>query len=463
MRRMTKRARGLLIGVLVALAAGGIAFGLDLGAKAAWTAAITGLCATWWVLEPVPIPVTSLVPFGAFPLVGVLTHKQVAVSYGHHMILLLMGGFMLSTAVEHSGVHRRLALGMVRMAGGGSRRLVLGFMLASAVCSMWISNTATTLMLLPVAIAVVEGARDEAPGGDAAVRIPLLLGIAYAASIGGMATPIGTPPNVIFMGIYEKSTGASVSFLDWMGIGVPAVCVLIPITWLFLTRNLRGVRAPEVPRVGAWTTAERRVLIVFAITAAAWIFRSEPLGGWSALVGAKGAGDSTVALVAVVVLCLIPDGKQGHLLDWDRAKEIPWGLLLLFGGGLAISAGFQASGLSHAIGQALGGIAHWPTLALTFVVCLSVTFLTEVTSNTATTTLLMPVLVAAAAAAKVEPMHLMVPATLSASCAFMLPVATAPNAIVSSAGVPTARMVREGVLLNLVGAVAITLVCSLVL
>jgi len=418
------------------------------------------------VLEPVPIPVTSLVPFGAFPLVGVLSHKQVAASYGHHMILLLMGGFMLSTAVEHSGVHRRLALGMVRLAGGGGRRLVLGFMIASAVCSMWISNTATTLMLLPVAVAVIQGSggsRKSGPLADNALGIPLLLGIAYAASIGGMATPIGTPPNVIFMGIYEKHTGSAISFLDWMKIGLPVVCVLIPIVWLFLTRRLGGVRAPELPVVGVWSSAERRVLVVFALTAAAWIFRTEPFGGWSALIGATGAGDSTVALVAVVVLCLVPDGDDGYLLDWDTAKTIPWGLLLLFGGGLAISAGFEASGLSDALGQALAGIADWPTVALTAIICLSVTFLTEVTSNTATTTLLMPVLIAAAAAASVDPMRLMVPATLSASCAFMLPVATAPNAIVSSGGVPTARMAREGIALNLIGAIAITFACSLML
>jgi sodium-dependent dicarboxylate transporter 2/3/5 len=466
MPAMSKRARGLLIGAAVALAAGCAALALDLGVPAAWTAAITGLCAAWWVLEPVPIPVTSLVPFGAFPMVGVLDHRQVAASYGHTMILLLMGGFMLSTAVEHSGVHRRLALGMVRAAGGGSRRLVLGFMIASAVCSMWISNTATTLMLLPVAMAVVRSSRG-AGGTDELLEqratIPLLLGIAYAASIGGMATPIGTPPNVIFMGIYERETGSAISFLEWMKIGLPAVCVLIPITWLYLTRRLGGVRAPELPALGAWTSAEKRVLVVFAITAAAWIFRAEPLGGWGELLGAEGAGDSTVALVAVVVLCLVPDGEGGHLMDWDTAKTIPWGLLLLFGGGLAISAGFKASGLSEALGHALGGIADWPTVALTAIICVSVTFLTEVTSNTATTNLLMPVLIAAASAAAVEPMRLMVPATLSASCAFMLPVATAPNAIVSSGGVPTARMAREGIVLNFVGAMALTTVCSLVL
>lgn len=456
---MSARARGLLIGVVAAALCGGAALGFELGAAAAWTAAITGLCAAWWVLEPLPIPVTSLIPFATFPLVGVLDHRQVAAAYGHTMILLLLGGFMLSTAVERSGVHRRLALGMVRIAGGGSRRLVLGFMLASALCSMWISNTATTLMLLPVALAVVGGS-----DGGSRIAGPLLLGIAYAASIGGMATPIGTPPNVIFMSHYEETTGVAVSFLDWMMIGVPAAALLIPVAWLRLTRNLHGVAAPLLPRLGEWRRGELRVLIVFAITAAAWIFRAEPLGGWSGLIGVEGVGDSTVALAAVVVMFLVPDGEGGQLLDWETAVSIPWGLLLLFGGGLALSAGFAASGLSVALGQALGGIADWPLVALTAVICLGVTFLTEVTSNTATTNLLMPILAATAGAAQIEPMAFMVPATLSASCAFMLPVATAPNAIVAGSGrVPTRLMAREGLVLNIIGAIAITAVCSLLI
>jgi sodium-dependent dicarboxylate transporter 2/3/5 len=453
---LTPRSRGFLIGVLAAAGAGSAALGADLGHAAAWTAAITALCAAWWILEPVPIPVTSLVPFAAFPLTGVLDHRAVATSYGHTLILLLMGGFMLSGAIEKSGVHRRLALGMVRLTGGGGRRLVLGFMLASALCSMWISNTATVLMLLPVALAVL----DSHQGDDLA--LPLLLGIAYAASIGGMATPVGTPPNVIFMGIYQQQTGQEVSFLRWMAIGVPAALAFLPVAWLHLTRGMKAQPAPAIVVPGRWRAAEVRVLVVFALTAAAWIFRAEPFGGWSALVGATGVSDSTVALAAVVIMFLVPDGDQGALLDWDTAKKIPWGLLLLFGGGIAISAAFQASGLSDALGGALGQVAGWHIVVVTGVVCLGVTFLTEVTSNTATTNLLMPILAAAALAAGIEPMVLMVPAALSASCAFMLPVATAPNAIVAE-HVTTRAMVQKGVGLNLLGAVVITVVCLLAL
>jgi solute carrier family 13 (sodium-dependent dicarboxylate transporter), member 2/3/5 len=453
-----RRTLQLGLGAAAAAVAWATASAAGLPTAACNTAAVTALCAAWWVLEPIPIPATSMIPFAAFPLLGVVDHEVIANAYGHTLILLLLGGFMLSAAVEKSGVHRRMALGMVRACGGGGRRLVLGFMLASWACSMWISNTATTLMLLPVALAVIDGPAART------LAVPLLLGIAYAASIGGLATPIGTPPNVIFMAIYQETTGDAVSFLEWMQIGVPAAAVLLPLAWWWITRNLGGTVAPAIPAPGAWRAAERRVLAVFALTAAAWIFRTEPLGGWSGLLGLDTAADSTVALAAVVVLFLVPDGDGGPLLDWDTARRIPWGLLLLFGGGIAISAAFSASGLSAALGEALAGIASWPTVAMVLVICLAVTFMTEVTSNTATANLLMPVLAAAAAAAALDPRLLMVPATLSASCAFMLPVATAPNAIVSgSEHITTRDMAREGLALNLTGAVAITAVCTLLL
>lgn len=450
------RAQRLLLGVAIAAAAGIAAAGAGLGTDAVSTAAITGLCAAWWVLEPIPIPATSLIPFAAFPLAGVLDDETVAKAYGHHMILLLLGGFMLSAAVERSGVHRRLALGMVRMSGRGGRSLVGGFMLASALSSMWISNTATTLVLLPVALAVIDS--DD----SGALAVPLLLGIAYAASIGGMATPIGTPPNLIFMSIYEEATGHSISFLEWMSIGLPVVALMLPLAWLMVTRRLREVVAPEVPRAGPWTSAEVRVLIVFGATAAAWVFRTAPAGGWAGMADMPGVGDSTVALAAVLALFLVPDASGEPLLDWSTARRIPWGLLLLFGGGLAISLAFKESGLSEDLGRAFLVIADWPEIALILAVCLMVTFLTEVTSNTATTSLLMPVLVAAAAAAAVAPDRLMIPATLSASCAFMLPVATAPNAIVAGTDhVTTRAMASTGVWLNLVGAVVISALCGL--
>ena len=447
-----KRSHWLWLGPLVAAAAGTGCWVGELSFAACWTAAVTTLCACWWVTEAIPIPATSMIPFAALPLGNVLSHKEVANAYGHTLILLLLGGFVLSLAMERSGAHRRLALGMVRMAGQDSnKRLVLGFMVATAVLSMWISNTATTLMMLPVALAIIDQAEDKA------LAVPLLLGIAYAANVGGIGTPVGTPPNVVFMGIYAEATGREVGFLEWMVIGVPVVICMLPIIWIHLTRRLSGGGGLDLPEPGPWRLEERRVLVVFGLTALAWITRSEPFGGWSALLDIQGAGDSTVAMAAAVSLFLVSDGKGGRLMDWETAQALPWGLLILFGGGLAIASAFGASGLSQALGEALSALASWPALAMTLAICLAVTFLTEITSNTATTTLLMPILAAAGVAAGMEPALLMAPAAISASCAFMLPVATAPNAIVFGAGkFNTATMARTGFALNLAGAGVIT-------
>ncbi len=419
------------------------------------TLAVTVWCVVWWVFEPVPIPVTALLPLALLPLLGVLTPKEVGAAYGDKVVLLLLGGFILARALEQSGAHRRMALAMVRGFGGGSsRRLVFGFMVASALMSMWISNTATTLMLLPVALAVLE--RSE----DSDLARPLLLGVAYAASVGGIGTPIGTPPNVVFMGVYGEVTGSDFSFLQWMGFAVPVVLALLPIVAFWLTRRLTWRGQVLLPEVGAWTPSEIRVASVFGLTALAWITRNEPFGGWTDWFNLPYSNDAIVALLAVVLLFVLPDGKGGRLLTWETASDIPWGMLILFGSGLAIAAAFGASGLSDSIGAALGGIAGWPILLLLAVICLCVTFLTETTSNTATTTLLMPILAAAAIGADLEPALLMVPAALSASCAFMLPVATAPNVIVFGTGrVSIATMMREGFALNLIGAAVISAMC----
>jgi sodium-dependent dicarboxylate transporter 2/3/5 len=457
--RDTPARRGLWLGPLVAALALGLSAWQGLPGPAGWTAAVTALCAVWWILEPIPIPATALVPFAAFPLLGVLTHEEVASAYGHTVILLFLGGFLLSAAMERSGTHRRLAVALLRLVGGTSaRRLVLGFMLASWSISMWISNTATVLMLLPMTVAVLERVPDERLAGA------VLLGVAYGASIGGLGTPVGSPPNVIYMGIYQQATGRSVGFAEWMSVGVPVAVVFVALAWLLLTRGLRGAHPVELPQPGRWRAAELRTLGVFALTALAWVTREIPVGGWSAWLGVPGAGDSSVALLAALVLFLAPDGRGGRLVAWEDAQRLPWGLLVLFGGGIAIAKAFGASGLSDALGGVLSGIGAWPALWTVLAVCLAVTFLTEVTSNTATATTVLPVLAASAAAAGIEPALLMLPAALSASCAFMLPVATPPNAIVYGTGrVSVRRMAREGLLLNFAGAAVITAVCLLAL
>ena len=449
----------LLLGPLLASATFLSLYFAGWDSVACWTAAICMICVIWWIFEPIPIPATSLIPIAALPSLGVLTPAQVGQAYGSPLVILLMGGFILSTAMEKSGAHRRVALNMVNLFGGtSSRQLVFGFMAAAAVLSMWISNTATTLMLLPVALAVVERSKDDS------LAIPLLLGIAYAASVGGIGTPIGTPPNLVFREVYENVTGTEIGFMTWMSWGIPIVLIFVPIIGLWLTRSLHFKGEIAMPTVGKWQTEEKRVFIVFSLTALAWITRGQPFGGWSTWLDLPNANDASVALIAVITMFLIPDGKGKKLLDWETAVNIPWGMLILFGGGIAIAHAFVVSGLSAYLGNVLAGLAGLPILIITAVICLCITLLTEMTSNTATTVLMMPILAAAAIAAEIDPALLMVPAAMSASCAFMLPVATAPNTIVFSTGrFRTSLMAREGSVLNLIGILVISLSCYLML
>ena len=427
--------------------------------QGAMAAGLTLLCALWWIFEPIPIPATSMIPLGVFPLLGILDGKQVAQAYGDPLILLLMGGAMLSKAMEKSGAHRRLALLMVNFFGAqDQRRLVFGFMVASAVLSMWVSNTATTLILLPVAYAVLESNNSASKK----LAVPLFLGIAYASSIGGLGTPIGSPPNVVFLKIYAESTGVNIGFGQWMLWALPVVLLMIPLAGLWMTRNLDRGEPLLLPEVGDWRTEEVRVLVLFVLTALAWITLREPAGGWSGWLNVPSANYAAVALTSVVLMFVLPNGSGGKLLDWESASSIHWGVLLLFAGGIAIAKAFAVTGISEAIGQSLSGVTRLSIIGIIVIVALSVTFLTEITSNTATTTLLMPILAAASLGAGFEPAILMLPAALSASCAFMLPVATAPNAIVFGTGKMTVeQMVREGFTLNLIGVTVITAVVYL--
>ncbi len=445
---------GPLAGVLVAalLYWGGMEF------AAIVTGGITALVVVWWMFEPIPIPVTSLIPLAAFPLLGVLPIADLQQSYGHPLILLLLGGFLLSTAMEKSGAHRRVALTLLKafrfIGGNGSRTLVFGFMATAALLSMWISNTATTLMLLPVAMAVIHQANDNR------FTVPLLLGVAHAASIGGVGTPIGTPPNLVFRGVYEETTGIEIGFFEWMMWGIPVVVIFIPLMALWLTRKLNFKSNIELPEIGKWQPAEVRVLTIFALTALAWVFRKQPFGGWTALLGLPYSNDYIVAFAAVVALFLVPAGKGSRLLDWETANKIPWGMLLLFGAGLCIAKAFETSGLSDSLAANLSFLEVLPLILVMVIVCAGVTFLTETTSNTATTTLLMPILAAIALGIAVDPRLFMVAAAMSASCAFMLPVATPPNVVVFATGeFPVTRMIREGFVLNLIGVVIISMLC----
>jgi len=434
----------ILLGPAIAFACYLLLNHFGLADKPAIAAAITLLTVIWWVTEAIPIPATSLVPFALLPLFGIVDHKTVASSLGSHVILLLMGAFMLSTALVKSGAHERMAVYMVRLVGVSSgRRLVFGFMLATAILSMWISNTASTLIMLPIALAILSHVDNRK------LKVALILGIAYSASVGGIGTPIGTPPNVIFMGIYEETTGSEFGFLAWMKIGVPVVLISIPLMALWLTRAVTLEDKIQLPTLPKWRSEEKRTLIIFALTALAWITRGAPFGGWSSLFDVSIAGDSTVALAAVVIMFMTPNGKGGRILDWNTAKEIPWGMLLLFAGGIAIAKGFAASGLSTMLGDWLSSLANLPMIAMVLTICLVVTYVTEITSNTATATLLMPILAIVGTSTGVDPAIFMIPAAMAASCAFMLPVATAPNAIAYGTGeIAIKDMVIEGALLS---------------
>ena len=431
---------------------------------AAYTAGITMITAWWWATEALPIPATSLFPFAAFPLFGVLTHQQAAAGLGAHVILLLMGGFLMAKGLERCGAHKRFALIILHAVGtDGIRRVVFAFMLAAAMLSMWISNTATCLMLMPIALASLGHLRNEQ------LTIPMVLAIAYACSIGGIATLVGTPPNVVFAGIYEQAVGQEFGFLRWMQTGLPVVIVGLPIACLWLTRKLssadgHGVKI-ELPEIGQWSTDEKRVVAVFSLAVVLWITRSEPFGGWSGLIARPGVGDSTVALLGAFLMFLVRSNKGGGLLDWKTAATIPWGVLLMFAAGITIARAFVESGLSDLLGVYMGSVIELlPLYALLILICISITFITEINSNVATTTLVMPIFAAAAAATGTAPELLMVPAALSASCAFMLPVATAPNAIAYATELVTVRqMIREGFTLNLIMAVIISCICYLLL
>ena len=455
----------LLLGPLAGALGGWLLWANSQNVDAAITVGITTWVVTWWVFEAIPIPATSLLPMALLPMSGVLTANEVGAAFGSPLVLLMLGGFLLATALTHSGAHRRIALLLVRLCGGdSSRRLVFGFMLASASLSMWISNTSTTLMLLPVALAILEKSKDPR------LATPLLLGIAYAASIGGIATPIGTPTNMAFMAVYSEVSDVPVSFVQWMGWALPVVLLMLPIAALWITRGIGHQGSVELPDPGPWRKNERRVLTVFLLTALLWVTRKGPWGGWSSWLDLPYTNDAMVAFLAVVALFVIPSGevdqagKSTRLLDWQTAERVPWGMLLLFGAGISIATAFTNSGLSNIIGSHMEALSTLPVLLMLLLICAAVTFLTEVTSNAATTTLLMPILAAAALGAGIDPILFMIPAAMSASCAFMLPVATPPNVIVfATERLSIQSMVREGFALNCLGVVIISLCCFLLL
>ncbi len=462
--------------------------------------AVTALMAVWWIGEGTSLAATALLPLILFPLLGILPAKLVAPNYGNSLVFLFLGGFIIALALEKWNFHKRLALWIISAIGTAPQRLVLGFMTATAFMSMWISNTAATMMMLPVAMAVVRqvavdaslcGEKNSASQKkiETGLGLVLMLGLAYSASIGGVGTLIGTAPNIVFAGFYKKlfPGNPEITFFQWMVMAVPIVTVFIPLVWVYLCRFVSPIRMKnisggsheiirrELDGLGSINRAEKIVAAVFCLTVFSWIFR-QPISlgefvipGWSGLFGHPNfLHDSTVAMTMGILLMLIPvNGREGLVvngkrewfaMDWHTIQsKVPWGILLLFGGGFALASGFGATGLDEWLGDKLTGVSAWPLWAVVITICLAVTFLTEMTSNTATTTMILPILGMAAVAAMIHPLFFMLPATLSASFAFMLPVATPPNAIVFGSGwVSIPQMSRAGFALNFIGAIVVT-------
>jgi len=436
------------------------------------TAAIGVLMAVWWATEAVPIAVTALLPLVVFPLLGIASIQDTASPYAHKVIFLFLGGFIVAFAMQRWNLHRRIALNVLQLVGGNGRSLVGGFMLSSAVISMWVMNTSTTMMLLPIAVSIITvihksvGSLDDKGRND--FQYALLLGVAYGATIGGMATLIGTAPNAMFAAFMQENYGTQIDFASWMMVGLPLATAMLPLAWLVLTRLVFKVdfhtsdegRA-ELRRMkdemGNIKVPEVRVAIVFAIMATAWVTR--PL--LTQLPGLAALDDSGIALAGAIALFLIPSGSKSDplLLRWKYAEQLPWSVLILFGGGLTLAGAVSRTGLAEWLGGNLQMVGQWPLIAIVLVAATMIIFLTELTSNIATTATFLPVVAAVAFESGINPILLTVPVTFAASCAFMLPVATPPNAIVFGSGLLTIpKMARAGLALNIVGMVIVTVV-----
>ena len=430
--------------------------------------------ATWWITEALPIAATSLLPVVLFPLSGALSLSETSSSFGHKYIFLYMGGFILALAIEKWNLHKRIALNIISLIGTDVRKIILGFMLATAFLSMWISNTATAVMMLPIGIAIIKQMKDlKATPEDENVIFgkTLMLSIAYSASIGGVATLIGTPPNLVFTGIVQELYGIEISFLEWFVFGLPISILLLTISWIYLTRiafKFSNTKFDEgkteikkqLKEIGTICYEEKIVFAIFLLAGFSWITRTFLLNQFL-----PNLDDSIIALIAGLSLFIFNSkDKSKKIMNWEDAVKLPWGILLLFGGGLAIAAGFQESGLATWIAQSMVKLDGYSIFIILLVVVISVNFLTEITSNLATIAMLLPILAPMALILDVHPYLLMVGATLSASCAFMLPVATPPNAVVFGSNyLKISDMVKVGFLLNIISIIIILIMVYFVL
>jgi sodium-dependent dicarboxylate transporter 2/3/5 len=450
-------------------------------------AAVAVLMAVWWITDAIPLFATALLPMILYPTLGILNGKATAPIYFNSTIFLFIGGFMIALTMEKWQLHRRMALFIIRLIGGGPSRIVLGFMAAAAFLSMWISNTATAIMMLPIGLAIVAQMEARFSAREThKFTVGLMLGIAYGCSMGGTATLVGTPPNLSFARIFEITfpEAPPITFGAWFAMGLPLCVIMLTLIWLLLTKVFcrvpahitvdRSIVDKEYDNLGPMSFEERAVMSVFVLTAFLWVFRQRltlgflSIPGWSEWIAYPDLiDDGTVALTMAMTMFLIPTrsskAKSPTIMGPDVLKSLPWHIVLLFGGGFALAKGFQVTGLSTLIGNNFAGLAGMSPVLMILILCFGLTFLTELTSNTATTEMILPILASVAFAMKANPLLLMIPATLSASCAFMMPVATPPNAIVFGSGrIKIAEMARVGIFINIAGVLVITAVFYLV-
>ncbi len=444
----------------------------DLSTAAWMTAAMGMLMAVWWATEAVPIAVTALLPLACFPLLGIASIQDTAAPYSNKVIYLFLGGFIVAFAMQRWNLHRRIALNVLQHVGGSGRSLIGGFMLASAVISMWVMNTSTTMMMLPIAVSIITVIHQTVTSLDDKAKqdfqYALLLGVAYGATIGGIATLIGTAPNAMFAAFMQENYGTEIDFASWMLVGLPLSATMLPLAWLALTRLVfkvdfvtSGEGREELKRMkddlGRITVPEIRVAIVFFFMAFMWVGR--PL--LTQLPGLSALDDSGIAVAGAIALFLVPSGDKSDplLLRWQYAEQLPWGVLILFGGGLTLASAVTRTGLAEWLGGSLQAVGMLPLAVIVIIAAAMIIFLTELTSNTATTATFLPIVGAIALESGLDPIVLMVPVTLAASCAFMLPVATPPNAIVFGSGLLTIpKMARAGLALNIIGIFLVSLV-----
>jgi solute carrier family 13 (sodium-dependent dicarboxylate transporter), member 2/3/5 len=476
MSKITTSRVGLLLGPLLFLTILFVIAPAGMSPEARTMLAVTAWIATWWITEAIPIAATSLLPLVLLPTLGTMSIGTTAASYSHPMVLLYMGGFMIAMAIEKWNLHRRIALNIIAFIGTNIQLIILGFMLATAFLSMWISNTATSLMMLPIAIAVVSQLTEGLLPGSAVnpkdIGKALMLGIAYSASIGGLATLIGTPTNIILASVVKEMYGYEISFAQWMSFGLPISIVLLLLCWAYLTKSAYvfpaklaiagGKEAIENQKkaLGPITVEEKRVSWVFGLVSLCWILRTFLLQD---LIPAL--DDTIIAIAGVLMLFVIPSSyPKTKLLDWNTAEKIPWGILLLFGGGLSLAEGFKVTGLAAYIGGQFEFLDYMPFFLFLLIIIAAVNFLTEITSNVATASMILPILAAVSYSMGVHPFGLMVAATMASSCAFMLPVATPPNAVVFGAGyLSIPDMVKAGIWMNIISIILITLFSFFVL